>query len=237
MPEPGTEQYVAWVASMIDHSLVRPELTVDQVREGCELALAHQVASVFVRPSDVPLAARMLVGGPVTLGTVAGFPHGSSSTAAKVAEVSRALAEGAGEIDMVLNIGLLRSGADAEVGADIEAVVRAAGPAPVKVILENAYLDDAQKVRGCQLAERAGAAFVKTSTGFAPGGATLADVRLMRRSVSPAVAVKAAGGVRTLPLLLEYVAAGAIRFGATATSSILAAAAGATPTVEPPAGY
>ncbi len=209
------------VAKMIDHSLLRPELTLDQVREGCALAARYDVASVCVRPCDTPLAAELLAGTNVLVGTVVGFPHGSAATGVKRAETAAAIGDGAREIDMVLNIGWLRSGEVDAVTADIRAVVEAAAGATVKVILETGYLTDAEKVRGCQAAERAGAGYVKTSTGFGPAGATVADLVLMRSAVGPHVGVKAAGGVRTLDLLLEMVAAGATRFGATATATIL----------------
>jgi deoxyribose-phosphate aldolase len=224
MPEPhltAATVTVAQVAKMIDHSLLRPELTTGQIHEGCTLAGRYDVASVCVRPSDVTLAAELLAGTDVLVGTVVGFPHGSSTTAAKQFETHAAVDEGAREIDMVLHIGRLLSNDLAYVEADIRAVVRAAAGAPVKVILENAYLGDTEKAAGCRVAEAAGAAFVKTSTGFAPGGATRADITLMRAAVSPTVQVKAAGGVRTLDVLLEMANAGATRFGATATATIL----------------
>ncbi|WP_433618562.1 deoxyribose-phosphate aldolase [Dactylosporangium sp. CA-139114] len=209
------------VAKMIDHSLLRPELTTADVRHGCEIAARREVASVCVRPSDVPLAVTALAGTGVLVGTVAGFPHGDTTTAVKAAEARALVEAGADEIDMVLHIGRLRDGDAGYVHDDIAAVVAAAQGRTVKVILENAYLTDAEKVTGCRLAERAGAHFVKTSTGFAPGGATLADIRLMRATVSPSVEVKAAGGVRTLDTLLTLHEAGATRFGATATETIL----------------
>lgn len=210
------------LAKTIDHSLLRPELTLTEVREGCELAARYDVASACVRPADVTLAAGILGGTAVAVGTVVGFPHGSHATATKVFEAERALAEGATELDMVINVGWLRSGEDERVGEDIAAVVRAAGgTALVKVILENAYLDDDQKRRGSRLAEEAGADYVKTSTGFAPGGATIEDLRLMRETVSPRVRVKAAGGVRTLDALLEVMSVGVDRVGATQTAAIL----------------
>jgi deoxyribose-phosphate aldolase len=212
---------VTQVAKMIDHSLLRPELTTEQIHQGCTLAARYDVASVCVRPSDVTPAVKLLAGTDVLVGTVVGFPHGSSTTAAKQFETRAAVEQGAREIDMVLHIGRLLSNDLAYVEADIRAVVHAAGGVPVKVILENAYLDDAGKSAGCRVAEAAGAAFVKTSTGFAPGGATLADITLMRAAVSPTVQVKAAGGVRTLDVLLELANAGATRFGATATATIL----------------
>lgn len=212
---------VAQVAKMIDHSLLRPELTPDQVLEGCALAARRDVASVCVKPADVLLAAAALRGTDVLVGTVVGFPHGSSSTAIKAAEARDALAAGAEELDMVLNIGRLRGGDDDYVLADIRAVVDAAAGAIVKVIFENAYLTDEEKIRACRITEAAGAHFVKTSTGFAASGATLRDIRLMRAHVSERVKVKAAGGVRTLDTLLDMVEAGAVRFGATVTAAML----------------
>ncbi len=210
------------VAKTIDHSLLRPELTDAELTAGCELAQAYHVASVCIKPSSVPLAARLLQGSDVLVGTVAGFPHGSSTTRVKVYEARQALEEGAAELDMVINIGWLRSGEDQRVEDDIRAVVsEVAGKALVKVILENAYLTDEEKRRGCRIMEAAGADFVKTSTGFAATGATLDDLRLMRASVSPHVQVKAAGGVRTLDALLDVLNTGTTRVGATATATIL----------------
>jgi deoxyribose-phosphate aldolase len=168
-------------------------------------------------------AAAILAGTDVAVGTTIGFPHGNHLTETKVFEARRALEDGATELDMVIQIGALRSGRDADVEADIKAIVdvaHAAG-AIVKVIFENAYLTDDEKVRGSRLTEAAGADFVKTSTGFAPGGATHEDLALMRRSVSPRVQVKAAGGVRTLDALLDVMALGVTRVGATATKTIL----------------
>ena len=211
----------AGIAKTIDHSLLRPELTIDEVVDGCALALRYDVASACVRPADVPRAVRLLGGTTVEVGTVVGFPHGSSATATKVAEATLLRSQGASELDMVINIGWLRSGEDAAVEADIAAVVAAADGALVKVILENAYLTDDEKVRGCRLVESAGADFVKTSTGFAPSGATLDDLRLMRATVSPRIQVKAAGGVRTLDGLLEVMSVGVTRCGATATAAML----------------
>lgn len=212
----------AQLAKTIDHSLLRPELTDAELIAGCELAHAYHVASVCIKPSSVPLAARLLAGSDVLVGTVIGFPHGSSTTRTKVFEAGQALEEGAVELDMVINIGWLRSGLDAQAQDDIQAVVAAAqGKALVKVILENAYLTDDEKRRGCRIVEAAGADFVKTSTGFAPSGATLDDLRLMRACVSPHIQVKAAGGVRTLDALLDVLNTGTTRVGATATKTIL----------------
>ena len=225
MPDPWTVETITVekVAKTIDHSLLRPELTLDEVLAGCDLAAAYRVASVCCRPLDVPHCRDALAGSGVAVGTVVGFPHGASTSAVKAAEASRALEDGAVELDMVLAIGWLRSKQDGYVQDDIAAVVDTARPAGaiVKVILENAYLTDEEKVRGCQLAERAGADFVKTSTGYAPSGSTMDDLRLMRASVSPRVKVKAAGGIRTLDLLVEGLNAGMDRCGATATAAII----------------
>ena len=211
------------VAKTIDHSLLRPELDDDFVADGCRLAARYDVASVCVKPVDVVAAAAILAGTDVAVGTVIGFPHGNHLTATKVFEARKALEDGADELDMVIDIGALRSGRDADVGMDIGAVVEVAHAAGaiVKVILENAYLTDDEKIRGCLVAEAAGADFVKTSTGFAPSGATHEDLALMRRTVSPHVQVKAAGGVRTLDALLAVMDLGVTRVGATATSTIL----------------
>ena len=235
-----TEQQLA---KAIDHSLLRPELDDDFIADGCRLAAEYDVASVCVRPTDVARAAELLAGTDVAVGTVVGFPHGSSTTATKVAEAREALAAGATELDMVIDIGALKSGRDAQVATDIGAVVEVAHAAAaiVKVILENAFLTDDEKVRGCRAAESAGTDFVKTSTGFAPGGATHEDLALMRRTVSNHVQVKAAGGVRTLDDLLAVMALGVTRIGATQTKPILdeyrSRRAGATANAAPAAGH
>ncbi len=208
------------IAKTIDHSLLRPELDDAFVEDGCRLAARYDVASVCVRPADVLRARAILDGTDVAVGTTIGFPHGNHLTATKVFEAERALADGATELDMVIQIGALKAGRDADVEADIRAVVEVAhaGGAIVKVIFENAYLTDDEKIRACHLTEAAGAEFVKTSTGFAPTGATHDDLRLMRANTSPHVQVKAAGGVRTLDALLEVMALGVTRVGATATA-------------------
>jgi len=220
IPDTTTERDIA---KAIDHSLLRPELDDAFVEDGCRLAAEYDVASVCVRPADVRRAAAILAGTDVAVGTVIGFPHGSHRTETKVFEARQALADGATELDMVIQIGALKSGRDAEVLADIAAVVDVAHAADaiVKVIFENAYLTDEEKVRACHLSEAAGADFVKTSTGFAPGGATHEDLALMRRSVSAHIQVKAAGGVRTLDALLDVMALGVTRVGATATKAII----------------
>ena len=217
----GALPAVGEVAAMIDHSLLRPELVRADIDAGLETAMAYRVASVCVRPGDVPYAARRLAGTGVAIGTVVAFPHGSSTTGTKVVETNQAVENGADEIDMVVDIGRSRDGDVEFTAAEIGAVVEAARGRCVKVILENHHLTEEQKVAGCRAAERAGASYVKTSTGFAGGGATAADVALMRATVSPGVGVKAAGGVRTLDALLELNRLGATRFGATATAAIL----------------
>jgi len=210
------------LAKTIDHSLLKPELTEQDVIEGCRLAKQYHVASVCVRPCDVPLAVSQLKGSDVKVGTVVGFPHGSTTTATKAFEARQAVADGGQELDMVINIGALRSGRYDYVADDIRAVVEAAGEGiVVKVILENCYLTDEEKVKACQLAEAAGADYVKTSTGFAASGATVEDIRLMRASVGPHMGVKAAHGVRTLEAALQVIEAGATRIGATQTKKIL----------------
>jgi deoxyribose-phosphate aldolase len=211
------------LAKVIDHSLLRPELTEADVIAGCQLAALYHTATVCVKPCHVKLAKETLKDSDVLVSTVVGFPHGSNLTSIKVAEAQQAMDDGALELDMVLNLGQLRSGKTDEVRQDIQSVceVAHARGVKVKVILENAYLIDEEKVIACKLCEAAGADWVKTSTGFAPGGATLADLRLMRANVSEKVQVKAAGGIRTLPALLEAIDIGITRCGATATATIL----------------
>src|SRR6476646_5970488 len=211
------------VAKAIDHSLLRPELDDVFIEDGCRLAAEYDVASVCVRPADVLRARAILNGTDVAVGTVIGFPHGSHRTAIKVAEARHALDDGATELDMVIQIGALKSGRDADVQADIAAVVNVAHAARaiVKVIFENAYLTDDEKIRACHLSEAAGADFVKTSTGFASSGATHEDLILMRANTSPHIGVKAAGGVRTLDELVDVMALGVTRIGATQTQAMI----------------
>ena len=225
------------IAKTIDHSLLRPELDDAFVEDGCRLAAKYDVASVCVRPADVRRARAILEGTEVAVGTTIGFPHGNHLTAVKVFEAERALEQGATELDMVIQIGALKSRRDRDVEDDIRAIVDVAhaNGAIVKVIFENAYLTDAEKIRACHLTEAAGGDFVKTSTGFAPSGATHEDLRLMRANTSPHVQVKAAGGVRTLDALLAVMDLGVTRIGATATETIIqdfrARKAGEAPTV------
>jgi deoxyribose-phosphate aldolase len=211
------------LAKVIDHSLLRPELTEADIVAGCELAARYHVATVCVKPCDVKLAKELLKASDVIVSTVVGFPHGSNLSAIKVAEAQLAMDQGALELDMVLNIGQLRSGKHDFVRDDIKAVcdVAHARAVQVKVIFENSYLTDEEKIIACKLSEAAGADWVKTSTGFASGGATLEDLRLMRANVNEKIQIKAAGGVRTLPALLDVIDAGVTRCGATATATIL----------------
>jgi deoxyribose-phosphate aldolase len=211
------------LAKTSDHSLLRPELIEAEVIAGCELARKYKVASVSAKPCHVRLASRLLEGSDVKVGTIINFPHGNSTTAIKAAEARQAQSDRAVELDMASNIGELRSGHNDYVRGDIKAVVDVAHTAGaiVKVIIENAYLTDEQKVTTCHLSEEAGADFVKTSTGFAPTGATVEGIRLMRRSVRPQVQVKAAQGVRTLDAALQMKDASVTRMGATATATIL----------------
>ncbi len=210
------------LAKTIDHSLLSPDLTIKEVMDGCELADRYHVASVCVKPCDVKLAARVLKNSDVKVGTVIGFPHGNSTTEVKVFEAKKAIEDGAVELDMVINIGALRSGQFDLVREEIQSVVKEAhGKAIVKVILENAYLTKDEVAKGSQLVEQAGADYVKTSTGFAPSGATLEDLKLMRSSVSERVQVKAAHGIRTLDALLEVIGIGVTRVGARSTAAML----------------
>ncbi|MGN7221697.1 deoxyribose-phosphate aldolase [Curtobacterium flaccumfaciens] len=209
------------VRGLIDHAILKPELTRADVDAQLDEAAAHCVFSVCVRPSDVAHAVERLTGTGVGVGTVIGFPHGTTSTAAKVAESLQALADGAFELDMVQNIGAAKSGDWQRVEQDVRAVVDAAGDTVVKVILETAFLTDDEIVAASRAAQTAGAAFVKTSTGFAGGGATAEHIALMRRTVGADTGVKASGGVRGLDTLLEMVEAGANRIGTSASARIL----------------
>jgi deoxyribose-phosphate aldolase len=211
------------IASLIDHTLLKPEATPEQIVQLCTEAREYGFASVCVNPVYVKLAWDLLKGSPVKVCSVVGFPLGATTPEVKAFEARQAIRDGASEIDMVIHIGALKAGDDDLVEADIAAVVdvsHAAG-ALCKVILETCYLTDDEKIRGCILAKRAGADFVKTSTGFGPRGATVEDVALMRRTVGPDMGVKAAGGIRTLEALQQMVAAGANRIGASASVKIM----------------
>lgn len=212
------------IASLIDHTLLKPDATLDQIVKLCAEAREHQFASVCVNPWWVPVVARELAGSSVKTCTVIGFPLGANTTATKQFEARDAVGKGAEEIDMVINVGALRSGDLAGVRDDIRAVVEAvhAAGAIVKVIIETVLLTDPQKVAACELSVAAGADFVKTSTGFASGGATPDDVALMRKTVGPSIGVKASGGVRSYSDLQKMVAAGATRIGTSSGPAILA---------------
>jgi deoxyribose-phosphate aldolase len=209
------------IAKLIDHTLLKPTATEADIRVVCEEARHHGFASVCVNSCFVPLVARELKGSGVKVCTVVGFPLGAMATKSKAAETRQALADGAEEIDMVLHVGHLLAGDHDSVREDIRAVVDAAQGRPVKVILETVFLSDAQKETACRLAVEAGAAFVKTCTGFAGGGATVEDIALMRRVVGPRIGVKASGGIRDAAGAVALVEAGATRLGASAGVAIV----------------
>jgi deoxyribose-phosphate aldolase len=222
----GTGPVPADLAKLIDHTLLKPEAVRDEVVKLCEEARKHRFASVCVNTTWVPLCKAMLAGTDVMVCAVVGFPLGAMTPSAKAYEAREAMRQGAREIDMVINIGALRSRDYETVFEDICRVVKAAAPAAVKVILETSALDTEQKIIGCTLAKLAGAAFVKTSTGFGKGGATVEDVELMRRVVGPEIGVKASGGVRTAEDVVRMAQAGANRIGASASVAIVTGATG-----------
>ncbi len=210
------------LSGWIDHTLLKPEATAAQIEKLCAEAREHQFATVCVNPAYVALCAKLLAASGVGVCSVAGFPLGATFPALKAEETRQAIDAGATEVDTVINFGALRTGDFSLAFDDVAAVVEAArGRAQVKVILEMCYLDQRQKIAGCLLCKEAGADFVKTSTGFGPGGATVEDVTLMRRIVGPQLGVKAAGGIRTYANALAMIAAGANRLGASAGISIL----------------
>ncbi len=211
------------IAKMIDHSLLNPVMTDQELEDGCRIALRYDVASACVKPYYLKYCAELLAGSNVAASTVIGFPHGGNTTAIKVAEALQALEDGGTELDMVVNIGKVLSEDWSYVRDDIRAVVEVthAGGGIVKVIFENCYLQDYHKVRLCEICAGAGADFVKTSTGYGKGGATLDDLRLMRKHSPPEVRIKSAGGIRTLDALLEVRALGVSRSGATRTAEML----------------
>jgi deoxyribose-phosphate aldolase len=211
------------IAKMIDHSLLNPALSDEELEQGCRLALDYDVASVCIKPYALARCAELLASSTVAPSTVIGFPHGNHSTSIKLAETEQALSDGGKELDMVVNVGKVLSGDWDYVERDIRAVVDRTHQADglVKVIFENCYLDDAQKIRLCEICAGVGANWVKTSTGYGSGGVTNEDLALMREHSPPEVQVKAAGGVRTLDRLLEVRALGVTRVGATRTAEML----------------
>lgn len=212
------------IAALIDHTLLKPETTLNHIHELCDEALTYRFASVCVNPVWVKYCAERLQRSTVKVCTVVGFPLGATTTVSKVVETAEAIEDGATEIDMVLNIGGLKSGKLELVEADIAAVVQASeSQALVKVILETGLLTDEEKRIACRLSKKAGAAFVKTSTGFAGSGATTHDVSLMRDTVGPDMGVKASGGIRDLETAQAMIKAGATRIGASASVAIVEA--------------
>lgn len=209
------------INSYIDHTLLKPEATQSQIDTLLAEAKEYTFASVCVNPTWVAYAAAALKDSPVKVCTVIGFPLGANTTAVKVFEAKDAIANGADEIDMVINIGQLKSAQFDQVKADIQAVVEASGDKLVKVIIETCLLTEDEKVKACQLAVEAGADFVKTSTGFSTGGATVADVALMRKTVGDTVGVKASGGARSYEDAVAFIEAGATRIGASAGVAIV----------------
>jgi len=208
---------------MIDHSLLNPTLTSDELEAGCRLALDYQVASVCIMPWYLKRCASILSGSGVKASTTIGFPHGGHTTAVKLAEVRQALEDGGEELDMVVNISAVRSADWDYVHRELSVLIPAVHDAgqKVKVIFENCYLDDAQKIRLCEICSELDADWVKTSTGYGTGGATIEDLKLMRRHAAPQVQVKAAGGVRDLDALLKVREIGVTRCGASRTASML----------------
>lgn len=213
------------MAKKIDHTLLKPAATSEDISKLCNEAIEYGFASVCVNPFFVPLAANLLKDSAVLVCTVIGFPLGSTSTAVKAFEAEEAVKNGAREVDMVINIGALKEHREEVVLRDIKAVVEAAGRAGseaiTKVIIETCYLSSAEKIIACQLAQKAGAHFVKTSTGFGSGGATVEDISLMRATVGPEMGVKASGGIRNLQQVLDMIKAGATRIGASAGVDIV----------------
>jgi deoxyribose-phosphate aldolase len=216
------------LASVIDHTVLKPDATEAEVLKFCREAVAHRFASVCVNPVWVPTVAAALAGSGVATCSVVGFPRGALPAAVKANEAAAVVAAGAGEVDMVLDIGAVKGGDLARAEADVAAVRRAAGSALLKVILETCLLTDAEKVAACRLAVAAGADFVKTSTGFSTGGATVADIALMRATVGPTIGVKASGGIRTAEAARAMLRAGATRIGASSSLAIVGAGAAAS---------
>ena len=211
------------LASLIDHTLLKPEATDEEIRKLCQEALDYHFTGVCVNATYIGLAASLLKDSSVKPVAVVGFPFGATTAETKAFEAQEAIRAGAQEIDMVMNVGALKNLDYALVLSDIQQVVQASRPCPVKVILETSRLEDTEKMIACALAKAAGAAFVKTSTGFGPGGATVADIRLMRKTVGPEMGVKASGGIRTFEDAEKMIKAGATRIGASASVAMVTA--------------
>ena len=235
----GTNLYPRDIARRIDHTLLKPEATREQIETLCREAREHGFATVCVNPTWVPLCVDLLRGSETAVCTVVGFPLGATLAEVKAYEAQRVVEHGACEVDMVINVGALKSRDYRLTERDVAGVVAASHPggALVKVIIEAALLTDDEKVKACVVAKAAGADFVKTSTGFGPGGATAADVGLMRRVVGPGMGVKAAGGVRDLKSAQEMIEAGADRIGASVGVKIVQESRGAAPASGGPSGY
>ncbi len=208
------------LAAMLDHTVLKADAVADDIRKACAEAREHGFATVCVNGWFIPLVTELLAGSKTKPIAVVGFPLGAGTSKAKAFEAQDAVANGAKEIDMVLNVGAMKAGDTKLVREDIRAVVDAVKPIPVKVILETALLTNDEKVAACKLAKEAGAAFVKTSTGFGPSGATVEDVKLMRETVGPTMGVKASGGIRSHETAQQMIAAGASRLGTSASVAI-----------------
>lgn len=211
------------IAGMIDHALLKPDLTDRDIVEGCKIAMEYRVAAVCVRPSDVILANKILKGSNVMVTTVIGFPHGTTSTLTKITEAKEAIANGAVELDVVINIGKVKSGSYDYVKEELKALVHMAHErkVTVKIILENCYLSDEEKIQACRICSEIGADFVKTSTGFGTWGAKEADLVLMRKYCDPNIKIKAAGGIKTLEQIIRMKELGCHRVGCSNTVEIL----------------
>ena len=211
------------IAKMIDHSMLKPEMTDEEIEDGCKLADRYKVAAVSVRPGDVKLAKKVLKDSEVLIDTIIGFPHGTTTTLTKVTEAKEAIENGAAELDVVLNIGKLKSKDFEYVKQDLQAVAEIAkkNGVIIKVIFENCYLSEDEIIAACKICNEIGVDFIKTSTGFGSGGALDKDLKLMRKYAKPGIQLKAAGGVRSLERAIEVKMLGCTRFGCTVTAGIL----------------
>ncbi len=211
------------IAKMIDHSMLKPEMTDEEIEDGCKLADRYKVAAVSVRPSDIKLAKKVLKDSEVLIDTIIGFPHGTTTTLTKVTEAKEAIENGAVELDVVLNIGKLKSKDFEYVKQDLQAVAEIAkkNRVIIKVIFENCYLSEDEIIAACKICNEIGVDFIKTSTGFGSGGALDKDLKLMRKYAKPGIQLKAAGGVRSLERAIEVKMLGCTRFGCTVTAGIL----------------